>query len=371
MSHIRLDGIAHSYGGAAALDCIDLDIAARRLTVLCGPAAAGKSVLLRLLVGLERPTRGRILLDGRDITDLAAASRSIGYVPQSFALFPHMSVFDNIAYPLAQQGVGRAEIARRVAQVAEVLRIGPLLRKQPSQLSGGEKQRSAIARGMLKNADLFLLDDPLVGLDFKLRESLMDDLKAMRAELGATFLYATSDSLEALNMAEDLVVLDRGRVVDANAVSAVYHAPRHVRAAELVGFPRCNLLPGTLEAGLCRTGLLDFPVAASGRGEVIVALRPEHIVHGPGPADAQPGTVRLLENSGSRVRGLFRDRRRDPGDRHSQPYDRGPGHRRGVPVLDPRRQSAGVRPRIGGAGRQGAGSRAGPAAGSRACLTSA
>jgi ABC-type sugar transport system ATPase subunit len=256
-------------------------------------------VLLRLLVGLEQPSSGRIFIDDQDITDLPAARRQIGYVPQSFALFPHVSVFDNIAYPLTLQKVGQAEIRRRVDQVADTLRIRPLLGKRPAQLSGGEKQRTAIARGMLKNAQLFLLDDPLVGLDFKLRESLMEDLKDMRTELGATFLYVTSDSLEALTMAENMIVLDAGRVMDANAAGDLYRTPRHLRAAELVGFPRCNMLPGRLEAGgLCRTGIVDFHLAAptSFVGEVAVAARPEHLRQDPG---GTPSTIRLMENIGA------------------------------------------------------------------------
>jgi multiple sugar transport system ATP-binding protein len=281
MAGISLRGVSRAYRGVPALRAVDLEVASGSLTVLCGPPAAGKSVLLRLLVGLERPDSGRILLDGRDITALPAAERRFGYVPQSFALFPHMSVFDNIAYPMALQHVPREEIARRMGQVAEVLRIGPLLQKRPAQLSGGEKQRAAIARGMLKNAEVFLLDDPLVGLDFKLRESLMEDLKTMRAALGATFLYATSDSLEALNMAEDLVVLDAGRVVDSGDVARVYHDPRHLRAAELVGFPRCNVLR-------------DSPLLREAPGAAVV-LRPEHIVAG----GQKTGTVRLVEALGA------------------------------------------------------------------------
>jgi multiple sugar transport system ATP-binding protein len=299
MSHVRLQNVTRLYRRQRALDDVTVEIAPKSLTVLCGPPAAGKSVLLRLLVGLERPDSGRILIDHRDITDLPAAQRRIGYVPQSFALFPHVSVFDNIAYPLALQKVGRSEIAQRVAQVADILRITPLLGKRPAQLSGGEKQRTAIARGMLKNTDLFLLDDPLVGLDFKLRESLMEDLKDMRAELGATFLYVTSDSLEALTMAEQIVVLDAGRVVDANAANELYRRPRHLRAAELVGFPRCNVLPGVLEAdGLCRTGVISFRLAQSISyvGDVAVAARPEHIRHTPQGA---PAAVRLIENIGA------------------------------------------------------------------------
>ncbi len=299
MSSVRLQGVSRHYRDIHALKDVTVEIASQSLTVVCGPPAAGKSVLLRLLVGLEQPSRGRILINDRDITDVPAAERRIGYVPQSFALFPHVSVFDNIAYPLALQKVGRSEIERRVDQVADILRIKPLLRKRPAQLSGGEKQRTAIARGMLKNADLFLLDDPLVGLDFKLRESLMEDLKDMRGELDATFLYVTSDSLEALTMAEDLIVLDAGHVIDANAAAALYQQPRHLRAAELVGFPRCNVLPGRLEAGgLCRTGIVDFRMDRPTNfvGDVAVAARPEHILHRP---DGAPATIRLMENIGA------------------------------------------------------------------------
>ena len=274
MSAIRLEGLTRHYGRTQALASIDLEIASDRLTVFCGPPGSGKSVLFRLLVGLEKPDSGRILLDTTDITSLPGDRRSIGYVPQSFALFPHMTVFDNIAYPMALQGVARAEIARRVDRAAAVLRIGPLLGKRPSQMSGGEKQRAAIARGILKNANIFILDDPLVGLDFKLRESLMEDLTEMRAELGASFLYATSDPLEALMMAEDLVVMDAGRIVDAGTADRVYYRPQHLRAAELVGFPRCNVLHGRVHGGICDTGLFRIPVAASA-GEVLVVVDEE------------------------------------------------------------------------------------------------
>lgn len=306
MPAIRFEQVCKSYGGVHALSDVTLGVEGERLTVLTGPPRGGKSVLLRLLVGLEAPEAGRILLDGADITQLPAARRTIGYVPQSFALFPHMSVRDNIAYPLALQKVPRAQIERRIGQAADILRIGPLLAKRPSELSGGEKQRAAIARGLLKDAAIFILDDPLVGLDFKLRESLMEDLTEMRAQLGATFFYATSDPLEALTMAEDLVVLDQGRVMESGAIDAVYHAPRSLRAAELVGFPRCNVIPGRLDGAMCDTALLRFPVTLDvpAAGEVAVAIRAEHIVFLADDA-AVPhrargaGTVRLLENLGA------------------------------------------------------------------------
>ncbi len=297
MSAIRLEGLTRRYGRVTALAGIELDIAADRLTVFCGPPGSGKSVLFRLLIGLEKPDGGRMLLDGEDITRLPADRRSIGYVPQSFALFPHMSVFDNIAYPMALQGVAAAEIARRVDRAAAILRIAKLLAKRPSQLSGGEKQRAAIARGLLKNARIFILDDPLVGLDVKLRESLMEDLVELRAELGASFLYATSDPLEALTIAEDLVVMEAGRVIDAGAAARVYHRPAQLRAAELVGLPRCNMLAGRVAGGICDTGQFRFPVTAP-PGDVLAVIRAECIALDAGPG-ARQGEVRLLENLGA------------------------------------------------------------------------
>ena len=305
MSQIRFEGLSKSYRGAVALNGIDLDVEPASLTVFSGPPGSGKSVLMRILIGLEAPSAGQILFDGQDITRLVAAERSIGYVPQSFALFPHMSVFDNIAYPMALQGVPRAEIGARVDQAAGMLRIHPLLSKRPSQLSGGEKQRAAIARGILKNADIFILDDPLVGLDFKLRESLMEDLKDMRADLGATFLYVTADPLEALTMAEHLVVMDRGSLVEAGPVDAMYYDPCRLRTAELVGFPRCNILPGHFDASsvVCTTALGAFRVAledGAAPSETMVAIRPEDIGWAPsGTAPLGVGEVTLVENLGS------------------------------------------------------------------------
>lgn len=305
MSRIRFESLSKSYRGRTALDNIDLEVEPASLTVFCGPPGCGKSVLMRILIGLEAPSAGRILFDGEDITATAAAARSIGYVPQAFALFPHMSVFDNLAYPLALQRVPRAEIRTRVEQAARMLHIDPLLGKRPSQLSGGEKQRAAIARGILKNASIFILDDPLVGLDFKLRESLMEDLKDMRAEIGATFLYVTADSLEALTMAEHLVVMDAGRIVQAGPAEGVYYEPCSLRAAELVGFPRCNILPGKFDAAhaMCRTALGNLRVALENgpsADAAMVAIRPEHVAPAsPGTSPHGMGEVRLVENLGA------------------------------------------------------------------------
>ena len=258
MSSLAFQGVSKAYKGRPALDGLDLTVAPQSFTVLCGPPKSGKSVLFRLLVGLEKPDAGRIVLDGQDITDLPPAARAIGYVPQSFALYPHLTVFDNIAYPLALAGASKDEQARRVDRAAGLLSITHLMKKTPDQLSGGEKQRTALARGLLKDATLFILDDPLVGLDYKLRERLMDELKTLRDELKATFLYATSDSLEALTVAQSLAVLDRGRILQHGDVIDLYHEPLHIRALELVGFPRANVIAGTVSGGHVSAGPLRF-----------------------------------------------------------------------------------------------------------------
>ncbi len=301
---VSFRGVGKRYAGRAVLDGVDLDCAPGRITALCGPPAAGKSVLLRLLVGLETPDAGRILVSGTDVTLADPGRRKLGYVPQSFALFPQWSVFDNIAYPLTVRGMSRAAARSRVERLAALLGLEAALGKRPDALSGGQKQRAALARGLVREADAFVLDDPLVGLDFKLRERLVDDLKRLRVEYGAAFLYATSDSLEALAVADDIAVLDGGRVVEHGPAEAIYHRPQALRSAEIVGFPRCNVLPGTVDGdGRCRTALGSFRLAgAAAPGPVSIAVRPEHFEPAtePGGLDVQ-AVVRLVEDLGAEL----------------------------------------------------------------------
>lgn len=303
MALLEFNKVVKYYRGLPALDGIDLEIAPDTLTVICGPPQSGKSVLLRLLVGLETPDAGEIVLDGQPLTRVPAGGRPVGYVPQSFALFPHLTVRTNIAYPLRIARVGHDVVERRLQRVSELLNIGHLLDHTPDQLSGGEKQRTAVARGLMKDATLFVLDDPLVGLDFKLRERLMDDLRDMRRDLGIAFVYVTGDPVEALTMADDLVVLDAGRVIEHNDVLSIYHEPHRLRSAELIGFPACNLLAGREDRGRCRTPLFAFEVESDTPrlpSAMSVALRPEDVDLGArsGPLCAR-GTVRLVENLGA------------------------------------------------------------------------
>jgi len=304
---LAFHNVAKRYGRVDVLHDVSLAVAPGDFAVIYGPPASGKSVLMRLLMGLEQPDAGRIMLRGQDVVAVSAADRNIGYVPQSFALYPHYSVHDNIAYPLQLMGVPAAEAEPVVRRAAEMLRIPDLLGKRPDQLSGGQKQRVAIARGIAKQTDVFVLDDPLAGLDFKLREQLVEDLRELQAETRATFLYTTSDVVEAMTLADTLAVLDDGRIVEAGAPSRLYAEPGMARTMALVGFPPANFLEAAVEhrdgGDWCRTELFETPVAvaAAPAGPVTVGIRPEHLrlipaaeanPHPDGAASAN-GVVRL------------------------------------------------------------------------------
>jgi ABC-type sugar transport system ATPase subunit len=307
-----MEGIAKSYSDTPVLTGLELDALPGRLTVVYGAPASGKSVLVRILTGLEAPDRGHIILRGEDVTALPPAERNIGYVPQSFALYPHYSVRKNIAYPLDLAGTSAAEAREVVASAAAMLKIEEHLDKTPDQLSGGQKQRVAIARGIAKRTDFFVLDDPLAGLDFKLREQLVDDLRGLNAATGATVLYVTSDVIEAMTLADDLAVLSAGTIIESRPPDAIYRQPRTVQSMALVGFPRANFLRGSLsrrdgDIG-CTTSLFVFPTDLRDMpesGDVIAGVRPERVrlAHRlpQSAVDGRlefPATVRLREDLG-------------------------------------------------------------------------
>jgi ABC-type sugar transport system ATPase subunit len=286
---VEFRDVTKTYHLKRVLETISFAIQPETFTVLFGMPGCGKTTVLRLLTGLEEPTEGTIMMRGEDVTRVAPAQRNIGYVPQSFALYPHYRVYDNIAYPLRLMGTSKPETDQAVRRVAEMLHIDRLLQKRPDQLSGGEKQRVALARGIVKKTDIYAFDDPLSGLDYKLREQLFDDLRRLQEELHATFVYTTSDPLEAMMMAVELVVLDAGRVIETGRLEQVYAMPKHVRTMALLGFPRTNLLEGVLESRgkeiWCTTTLFDFPVrltgpAAAGQN-VAVTIRPQDLIVNP------------------------------------------------------------------------------------------
>jgi len=279
---LRLKGVAKAYGSTPVLQGCSMQVNKGDFYVVTGAPSSGKSVLLRIVLGLEAPDSGSVELFGADVTSEGPQKRHVGYVPQSFALFPNKSVRDNIVYPMKLDKVGKVEMQETLDRVCSLLAIGDLLEKRPDQLSGGQKQRVAIARGLAKQTDFFVLDDPLVGLDFKLRERLIDDLKATRSALGVTFLYSTSDSLESLLLATRVGVLADGGIAEEGPLDEVYDKPQASASMRALGFPSANIVSGEVKAEgnrkVCTTVLGDVEVNADvASGPVLVGIRPEHI----------------------------------------------------------------------------------------------
>jgi ABC-type sugar transport system ATPase subunit len=279
-----VENISKAYSGTPVLSDLTFSAMPGDLTVVYGPPAAGKSVLVRVLTGLEQPDSGRIILRGQDVTHEAPAERNIGYVPQSFALYPHLSVRANISYPLDLAHVPSSESREVVATAAAMLKIEEHLDKKPDQLSGGQKQRVAIARGIAKRTDFFVLDDPLAGLDFKLREQLVDDLRELNTATGASILYVTSDVMEAMTLADELSVLAAGSVIEHGLPETLYRDPHNVGTMALVGFPPANFVRGSLQRRdgevWCTTPLFAFLADVEfdrASTDVIVGFRPERI----------------------------------------------------------------------------------------------
>lgn len=313
MNTLELRNISKKFHGVVIADSMNLQIRENTFSVIFGAPGSGKSTLLRLITGLEGIDKGDILLHNQVITGVKPGDRNIGYVPQSFALYPHYSVFDNIAYPLKLMGVKTQHYTPVVERAAERLQITHLLKKRPDQCSGGEKQRVAIARGIVKDTRVFILDDPLTGLDFKLRERLFDDLRQMREDLKATFIYTTSDPLEALMLAEDIHVFDAGKIVESGTINEVYRTPKHLRTISLLGFPNTNTLRGTLApnggtGATCTTSIFNFPAHVSStltqNRDVVVALRPQDIAINPASKQGMvtfPGVMTLVEDLGGEM----------------------------------------------------------------------
>ncbi len=244
---LRVEDIHKSFKHNDVLRGVTFELQENDFVVLYGLPGSGKSVLFRSIMGLESIDEGAIEIRGHDALPMLPGARNIGYVPQSFALFPDRSVHDNIGYPLTFLDMGRDEIVEAVESIAKMLQIQDHLQKLPSQLSGGQKQRVAIARGLVKKNNFYVLDDPLAGLDFKLREQLVDDLRRLQDQIGATFLYATSDPMESLSLAKRVLAIHDGRIVDDQDPHSIYATPHHRFSAERMSFPISNSLAGTIQ----------------------------------------------------------------------------------------------------------------------------
>jgi sn-glycerol 3-phosphate transport system ATP-binding protein len=277
MSEIVLDGISRHYGSVRAVDQVSLRAEAGRFLVLLGPSGCGKSTLLRLIAGLEEPTAGRIVIDGRDVTTLAPDKRRISMVFQSYALFPHLSVAENIVFGLKVRHTPKAERATRLAQVAALVGLAEQLDRKPSQLSGGQRQRVALARAIVAENSICLMDEPLSNLDAQLRHGMRVEIRALQQRLGMTVVYVTHDQVEAMSMADHVVLMRDGRIEQQGAPEDLYARPGSVFAARFIGTPAMNLValddgPG----GAVIRGSTEPVLSGHGRG-LTLGIRPEHI----------------------------------------------------------------------------------------------
>jgi len=309
LGRITLTSIDRAYGKLQILHDINLDIRDGELLVLVGPSGCGKSTLLRLIAGLDQPTSGKLEIDGRDVTKVTAADRGLAMVFQSYALYPHMSVRQNLAFGLENIRMAKSEIDSRISEAARMLEIGQYLDRRPGQLSGGQRQRVAIGRAVVRNPTAFLLDEPLSNLDAELRISTRAEIAALHKRLATTMIYVTHDQVEAMTLADRIVVLRAGRIEQIGRPLDLYNAPENLFVAGFIGAPRMNLLPGKVKAvsdgsvTVDGPGGLNLKLAARGSrlkagDDVTVGIRPHEITVGEGPAAAVEAQVTLVEALG-------------------------------------------------------------------------
>jgi sn-glycerol 3-phosphate transport system ATP-binding protein len=288
MSSIRLVDVAKRWGDTTALERIALDIAPGSFCVLLGPSGCGKSTTLRIIAGLETASSGQVFIDGRDVTALPPAQRGVAMVFQNYALFPHLSVAENITFGLSVRKMAADEAERRLKETADLLGLGSLLARKPSQLSGGQQQRVALGRALVAQAKVCLMDEPLSNLDAQLRQEMRTELRQLQQRLGLTVVYVTHDQAEAMSMADQVVLLNRGRIEQAATPRELYAQPATTFAARFIGTPPMNLLrlDGDRIAGS------DVP---SGRAAHWLGMRPEAVTLG----GRVPAKVRSIEYLGA------------------------------------------------------------------------
>ncbi len=282
-SGLTLDGIARRFDEVSAVDDLSVHLPGGQFSVLLGPSGCGKSTLLRMIAGLDRPTAGRILLGGRDVTALPPAGRDVSMVFQSYALFPHLDVAANILFGLSVRRTPRAEQKARLDRVASMMGLSDLLNRRPAQLSGGQQQRVALARAVISERPVCLMDEPLSNLDAKLRAEMRVEIRALQQRLGLTMVYVTHDQVEAMTMADKIVVMNAGRMQQVASPRDLYAAPANTFVARFIGTPPMNLIPAA-----ALEGHMALPPGTT------LGLRPEDIVLAPGGLPARLAGVEYL-----------------------------------------------------------------------------
>ncbi|MGO7203609.1 ABC transporter ATP-binding protein [Rhizobium ruizarguesonis] len=314
MTSLELRQINKNYGAYHALRGIDLSVAQGEFIVMVGPSGCGKSTLLKSIAGLEEISSGQILINGRDVSNQEPGDRGIAMVFQSYALYPHMTVAENMGFNLKLAGVAKPQIEARVAEAARMLDLAELLDRKPAQLSGGQRQRVAMGRAVVRNPAVFLFDEPLSNLDAKLRVQMRSEIKTLHQKVRTTSIYVTHDQIEAMTLADRIVVLNQGRVEQEGTPLELYRKPANLFVAAFIGSPAMNMLEGTVD------GENGEPAARLGDGTAIriapdrkvkagqaitIGLRPEHLVPGVAAGTPLAGRTMLVEPTGAQTHVVF------------------------------------------------------------------
>jgi len=277
MSKINLNNIKKSFGKNTVIQDLSVDINDGELIVIVGPSGCGKSTLLRMIAGLEEVNSGDIIINDKNVNNLEPMERNIAMVFQNYALYPHMTVFENMSYGLKIQKTPKEEINSRVKEAAEILELSELLERKPNQLSGGQRQRVAMGRAIVRKPDVFLFDEPLSNLDAKLRVQMRLEIKKLQRKLNVTSLYVTHDQVEAMTLADKMIVMNEGNVEHIGTPLEVYQKPKSLFTAQFIGSPAMNILKGTADGNEIKIGDFKIKSENSYSGDVNFGIRPEHL----------------------------------------------------------------------------------------------
>ncbi len=313
MSSVEIRGAEKAFGAVKVIHGLDLKIADGDFVALVGPSGCGKSTLLRMIAGLEEMSRGDIIIDGKVVNNLTPRERNVAMVFQSYALYPHMTVAENMSFNLKLSRKPKEAIVASVGEAARMLGLSELLERRPAQLSGGQRQRVAMGRAVVRKPNLFLFDEPLSNLDAKLRVQMRAEIKILHQRIGTTAIYVTHDQIEAMTLADRIVVLNGGRIEQQGSPMELYRAPANIFVAGFIGSPSMNLLPAVIRrrndgilAELADGTTIGLPTLSrtSDGAEVIIGLRPESLLPG-GDGSTISGPVRLFEPTGAQTNVLF------------------------------------------------------------------